>query len=47
MKLKDSEQKKSKGWYTIVTETYRDFAENTSIHGLKYTVTHETSKREK
>lgn len=31
----------------IIYETYQDFAENTSIHGLKYTVKKEISLTEK
>lgn len=31
----------------IIYETYHDFAENTSIHGLKYTVKKEISLIEK
>ncbi|CAG9812960.1 unnamed protein product [Phaedon cochleariae] len=41
MKLKNSEVKKSKGYLPVVCNTYKDFAENTSIHGLKYTVKNE------
>lgn len=38
MKLKNSDIKQSKSCMSVILETYKDFAENTSIHGLKYTV---------
>uniref|UniRef100_A0A6P7GY66 Pickpocket protein 28-like n=1 Tax=Diabrotica virgifera virgifera TaxID=50390 RepID=A0A6P7GY66_DIAVI len=37
-KYTNKHAKKPKSFLTIVYETYKDFAENTSIHGLKYTV---------
>lgn len=45
MRLKNKERKK--GFWSVVYETYKDFAENTSIHGLKYTVMKEIGTWEK
>nr|CAH7737279.1 unnamed protein product [Callosobruchus chinensis] len=47
MRLRNSEHKETKSWSSIVSETYKDFAENTSIHGLKYTVKNEIGSCEK
>ncbi|VEN36159.1 unnamed protein product [Callosobruchus maculatus] len=47
MRLRNSEYKETKSWSSIVSETYKDFAENTSIHGLKYTVKNEIGSCEK
>ncbi|KAG5897776.1 hypothetical protein JTB14_019994 [Gonioctena quinquepunctata] len=47
MKLKNSESRRSKSCLAIVSETYKDFADNTSIQGLKYTVKNEIETWEK
>ncbi|XP_018562387.1 sodium channel protein Nach-like [Anoplophora glabripennis] len=47
MRLKNSEIQKSKGCFTVLSETYQDFANNTSIHGLKYTVSTKVGPYEK
>lgn len=47
MQLKSSEVRKSKSYFTVLWETYQDFAKNTSIHGLKYTVIEKIGPYEK
>lgn len=40
-------KKRRKNFSTIAGDTYKEFAENTSIHGLKYTTQGGISKYEK
>ncbi|CAH0550265.1 unnamed protein product [Brassicogethes aeneus] len=47
MKIKQADNRKQRSCMSILSETFRDFAENTSIHGLKYTVRSDTNPYEK
>ncbi|CAG9860564.1 unnamed protein product [Phyllotreta striolata] len=47
MKPKNGDVKRKRGFGPILYDTYKEFAENTSLHGLKYTVMKDIGKWEK